>query len=116
MVHTITFEPSGKIIKADESKYPYGSHGLPGSILDVALANDVRIDHACGGVGACGTCHVIVLEGRENLSDPTEDELDRLDICPGVTPTSRLACMAVVQGDVKVRIPAWNRNMVSEKD
>jgi len=27
---------------------------------------------------------------------------------------SRLGCQAVVKGDVKVEIPAWNKNYISE--
>ena len=32
----------------------------------------------------------------------------------GLTLRSRLGCQAVVEGDVKVEIPAWNRNYISE--
>ena len=40
----------------------------------------------------------------KNLSDPTEDELDTIEQQPGNAPNSRLACQAVVRGDVTVRI------------
>ena len=43
-----------------------------------------------------------------------DEELDRVDYAPGATPQSRLACQAVVKGDVTVRVPNWNRNAVSE--
>jgi 2Fe-2S ferredoxin len=46
--------------------------GLPGSILDIALANGIDIDHSCGGVCACSTCHCIVREGDSTLSDMTD--------------------------------------------
>jgi 2Fe-2S ferredoxin len=55
-----------------------------------------------------------VKSGDENLSEPDEDELDRLDTAPGLTLHSRLGCQAVVKGDVTVEIPSWNRNYVSE--
>jgi 2Fe-2S ferredoxin len=103
------------VVQVDPSKYPYGGHGKPGSLLDVALAHGVPINHACGGAGACSTCHVIVLEGAQNLSRPTDEELDMVDNAPGHTPDSRLACLAIVKGDVRVRIPTWNRNLVAEK-
>ena len=35
-------------------------------------------------------------------------------MAPGLTLHSRLACQAVVKGDVTVEIPSWNRNYVSE--
>ncbi len=78
----------------------------PGTtILDAALDNDIDLDHNCGGNCACSTCHVIVEEGMENLSEISEDEEDMLDSAVGLTLTSRLACQCEVKGDIKVRIP-----------
>ena len=114
--YTVTFNPAGVSVEVDPADYPFGREGEPGSILDIALANGVRIEHACGGVGACGTCHVIVDAGLDNLAEPDDDELDHLDLALAATPNSRLACRAVVMGDVTVTVPAWNRNAVSEND
>ena len=58
--YTITFQPMNETVEVDPAALPYGRDGLPGSILDIALAHDIDIDHACGGVCACSTCHVIV--------------------------------------------------------
>ncbi|MEL6430801.1 MAG: 2Fe-2S iron-sulfur cluster-binding protein [Planctomycetota bacterium] len=90
--------------------------GKPGSILDIADGNHVDIDHACGGVCACSTCHVIVREGFDSMNEATEDEEDMLDEAPGLELTSRLACQAVPDGstDVVVEIPGWNRNHAKE--
>ncbi len=112
----VTFLPEGKTVEFESGKLPYDEHGKPESILDVAINFGVQIEHACGGSCACTTCHVIVKEGDANLSpDPADDdELDRLDQAPGLTLHSRLACQAVVTGDVTVEIPGWNRNYVSE--
>ena len=42
----------------------------PGTtILDAALDNNIPLDHNCGGNCACSTCHVIVEEGMENISE-----------------------------------------------
>jgi 2Fe-2S ferredoxin len=61
---------------------------------------------ACGGVCACSTCHVYVEEGRDLLSDASEDEEDILDKAFDVRMTSRLGCQAKIQeeGEVAVRI------------
>lgn len=112
----VTFEPAGVTVEVNPAHYPYGRHGRPGSLLDIALSHGVHIEHACGGAGACGTCHVIITAGMSNLSEPSDEELDRVDQAPGNTPDSRLACAAVVAGDVTVQIPQWSRNLVSEKD
>ena len=112
--YKVTFEPMGVTVEVDPSFYPYGKHGRPGSLLDIALTHGLEIDHACGGVGVCATCHVIVAKGMENLSPVTDDELDRVDSAPNNALNSRLACQAVVQGDVTVTVPSWNRNAAKE--
>lgn len=104
-VHKVTFLPLNITVEVDDSKYPLGDHGLPGSILDIALANNIHLEHNCGGNCACTTCHVIVKEGAENLSGMQPDEEDRLDMAEGLTLHSRLGCQAVVKGDVTVEIP-----------
>jgi ferredoxin, 2Fe-2S len=112
--YTVTFQPLDKTVTVDPDDYPYGTHGSAGSVLDIALANDIQIECACGGVGVCCTCHVIVEEGMDNLSPAEDEEYDSVDQAPGNTLNSRLACKAVVKGDVTVSIPHWNRNAVSE--
>jgi ferredoxin, 2Fe-2S len=115
-VPKVTFLPEGKTVEFESGKLPYDEHGKPESVLDVAINFGVQIEHACGGSCACTTCHVIVKKGDDNLSpNPADDdELDRLDQAPGLTLHSRLACQAIVTGDVTVEIPGWNRNYVSE--
>jgi len=105
MPHKVTFLPANVTVEVDESDFPYGDHGKPGSILDIALENGIRLEHNCGGNCACTTCHVIVRSGAENLSEMEECEEDKLDQAPGLTPYSRLGCQCVVQGDVTVEIP-----------
>lgn len=114
--YTITFMPSGQTVEVDPENVPTAGTGLPGSILDIAMANDVDIDHACGGVCACSTCHVVVKEGFDTLNESTEEEEDQLDKAPGITTKSRLACQAVANGskNLVVEIPNWNRNLVRE--
>jgi ferredoxin, 2Fe-2S len=113
-VPKVTFANTGQTVEFEPGKLPYDEHGKPESLLDVAMNFGIQLEHACGGSCACTTCHVIVKNGDGNLSEPEEDELDRLDQAPGLTLHSRLACRAVVTGDVTVEIPSWNRNYVSE--
>lgn len=114
--YTITFQPSGEVVEVDPERVPYGRTGLAGSILDVALAHEVDIDHACGGVLACSTCHVIVRQGFGSCGEASDDELDQLDQAPGIEEHSRLACQCVPDGstDLVVEVPNWNRNLVRE--
>lgn len=85
---------------------PYGGHGRPGSILDLAMHFDLPLDHDCGGNCSCTTCHVIIESGMENLSEPEQDELDFVGMLDGGTPQSRLGCQTIVNGDVSIRIPS----------
>ena len=114
--YTITFLPMEENVVVDPAALPYSREGEAGSILEIALGHGIDIDHACGGVCACSTCHVIVREGLESCSEATEDEEDQLDMAPGLTPSSRLGCQAVPNGtrELVVEIPEWNRNQVSE--
>ena len=104
-IHQVTFLPLNKTVEVDDSRYPLADHGRPGSLLDIALANDIPLEHNCGGSCACTTCHVVVREGEDNLSAMEQDEEDRLDTAEGLTLHSRLGCQAVVKGTVVVEIP-----------
>ena len=112
----ITFQPMNVTVDVDPDRIPYGVTGFPGSILDVALAHGVEIDHSCGGVCACSTCHVIVRQGLGSTSEMSDGEQDQLIYAPGLTPNSRLSCQTVPDGtqDIVVEIPSWNRNAVRE--
>jgi len=114
--YTITYLPLNVTVEVDPADLPYGRDGKPGSILDIALENDIDMDHACGGVCACATCHVIVREGFDTCGEAEEDEEDQLDNAPGLEEHSRLGCQCVPDGtsNVVVEIPDWNRNMVRE--
>lgn len=112
----ITFIVDGeaKVVDVDLATMPYSHHGLPESLLDVAMNLDIPLEHACGGSCACTTCHVVVEQGSQNLSVMQEDEADRLDSAWDVTTRSRLGCQAVVRGDVVCEIPLYTRNYVQE--
>jgi len=114
--YTVTFMPMSAEVEVDPAKLPYGRDGVPGSILDIALAHDIDIEHACGGVVACSTCHVHITQGGETCQEASEDEEDMLDTAPGISLNSRLACQAVPDGtcDVVVEVPEWNRNFAKE--
>ena len=117
--YTVTFiAPDGVVTKVevDPTKIPYGPTGLPGSLLDVAMGNGVALEHACGGVCACSTCHLIVKQGLESCNEGTDDEFDQLDEAPITTLHSRLGCQCVPNGtkDIVVEIPAVNKNLVRE--
>ena len=98
------------------SEIPYGETGQTGRVLDIAMGAGLDIEHACGGVCACSTCHVIVKEGLDSCNEATDDELDQLDEAPAITLQSRLACQCVPDGtqNLVIEVPEWNKNLVKE--
>lgn len=112
----VTFQPEGRTVEFAYGSLPYDGHGQPMSILDVAENYDIFLDHACGGVSACTTCHIHVREGASGMSDPEDLELDRLEQAPGLELNSRLGCQCVIEkpGTYVVQIPSWNKNYVQE--
>ncbi len=80
------------------------------NILEVALANGIDLQHNCGGVCACSTCHVIVKKGLNSLTEMSDDEGDQLDEAEGLTLDSRLGCQSKITEDVDliVEIPQLN--------
>ena len=104
-------------LNVDPSQIPYGRSGQPGSILDICEGFDLALEHTCGGVCACATCHVIVRDGLSTCNEATDDELDQLEEAPGLALSSRLGCQCVPNGSSKVvivEVPGWNRNAVKE--
>jgi len=98
--------PDGAVIDAAAGK----------TICDIALENDISIEHACEMSCACTTCHIYVREGGESLNEAEELEDDMLDKAWGLDPDSRLSCQTVVSDtDLVVEIPKYTINMVSEQ-
>ena len=85
------------------------------SICDIALKNNIEIEHACEKSCACTTCHVYIREGLGFLDESNENEDDMLDKAWGLEPDSRLSCQTLVGNeDLVIEIPKYTINMVSE--
>lgn len=100
----------------DPKDLPYQDHGLPGSILDICMHHGIELDHACGGVCACSTCHVHIMEGAKSCAEATEEEEDQLEEAYDLKANSRLGCQCVPNGsaNIKIKVPSWNRNLARE--
>lgn len=68
-------------------------------LLHCLLEAGLTISHICDGDGACGTCRIEVLEGWQNLSPRTPDEVSKEVEAP-----YRLSCQTRARGDVAVRV------------
>ena len=78
------------------------------SILEIAEDNDIHLNHNCGGVCACSTCHIYVLEGEDYLEEISDKEEDFIDRAINPRLESRLGCQSVILEDdveIKIEIP-----------
>lgn len=119
LAYTLILKMDGEVhtLQVNPNQIPYGRSGQPGSILDICEGFDLPLEHTCGGVCACSTCHVIVRDGLSSCNEANDDELDQLEEAPGLTLSSRLGCQCVPNGSmgtVTVEVPNWNRNAVKE--
>jgi 2Fe-2S ferredoxin len=82
------------------------------SLLELTEEYDIHLNHNCGGVCACSTCHLYVEIGEaylEEISDKEEDFIDRA-INPRLE--SRLGCQCIIlknSAEVTVTIPDQRR-------
>lgn len=78
------------------------------SILEVALDNNIPLNHNCGGVCGCSTCHVYIEAGEDLLPEMSEKEEDFVDKARNPRYNSRLACQSKLEeedGEIIVTIP-----------
>ena len=69
------------------------------TLIRAAMEAGVHINASCGGEGVCGKCRVIIEEG--SVEDGITEKLNKEDLGKGY----RLACKAVIRGDIAVRVP-----------
>ena len=82
------------------------------SILDVTEDHDIHLNHNCGGVCACSTCHVYIEEGEDSLEEISDKEEDFIDRAINPRLESRLGCQCVILEDdavIEVTIPDQTR-------
>ena len=77
--------------------------GFP-SILEVAIANEIPLNHSCGGMGSCTTCRVFITKGAEGLEKPADVELEHA-LMRGYKSNERLACQTLAIDGLEIKIP-----------
>jgi len=106
--HLVVFEPSGKRGYIEDGR----------TLLEAAQELGEDIESICGGKGVCGKClvkfdkelcarHKVDPRGQV-LSSPTDKEIELLSR-RGLGDEYRLACSAMILGDVVVFVPEMSR-------
>jgi ferredoxin, 2Fe-2S len=82
------------------------------SLLEIAEECDVHLNHNCGGVCACSTCHVYIHKGEDSLEEISSKEEDFIDRAINPRIESRLACQCIILDEnahIEVMIPDQKR-------
>jgi 2Fe-2S ferredoxin len=78
------------------------------SILEITEDHDIHLNHNCGGVCACSTCHIYVHKGDDTLEEISDKEEDFIDRAINPRIESRLACQCIIldaNAEIEVTIP-----------
>lgn len=85
------------------------------TLLEAALEAGFVIEAACGGSCACSTCHMYLDQATyDAIPEPSDNELDMLDLAFHPQPTSRLSCQVKLtncMGGMTASLPKATRNM-----
>lgn len=103
----ITFQFEDKTLP---SRIVEAEEGL--SILEITELHDIHLNHNCGGVCACSTCHLYVEKGEDDLEEISDREENYIDRAINPRINSRLACQCIVldeNAQIVVTIPDQKR-------
>jgi 2Fe-2S ferredoxin len=78
------------------------------SILELTEDHNIHLNHNCGGVCACSTCHIYIDKGDQYLEEISDKEEDFIDRARNPKLESRLACQCIILDEnavVTVTIP-----------
>ena len=78
------------------------------TILEICLKHNIDLQHNCGGVCACSTCHIYLLNGEEFLEEMSVREKHFIARSRNPKSNSRLGCQCLLisdGGEVEIVIP-----------
>jgi 2Fe-2S ferredoxin len=74
------------------------------TILEVALRNEIPLEHSCGGMGSCGTCRIFVTAGLDRFEPRNEIE-NEIAVDRSFSVDERLACQNLALDGLEVKVP-----------
>ncbi len=78
------------------------------TLLEAAVINNFHLNHNCGAVCACTTCHIYLEEGEEHVVEISDKEEDYVDRARMPKLESRLGCQCELlegSGTLEMTIP-----------
>lgn len=71
-----------------------------GSLMEILVEEGFDVPAICGGIAGCGTCHITLLKGYENLGEIEDDEDFMLETLANREESSRLSCQLSLTSDL----------------
>lgn len=68
--------------------------------MELLKAYELPVAGTCGGMALCGSCHIQILNGAENLKEMGGIEEEMLATLPNSNTDSRLACQIRVSDEL----------------
>ncbi len=91
--YQVRFEPDNVEIEVPEGT----------NLMQAAIAAGVHINASCGGGGTCGTCNVLVKQGR--VDGRKGNKVSEIEFNKGM----RQSCQSTVTSDLVIEVPAGSR-------
>lgn len=91
--YKVRFEPDNVEIEVPEGA----------NLMQAAIAAGVHINASCGGAGTCGTCNVLVKQGR--VDSRKGNKVSEIEFNKGM----RQSCQSTVMSDLVIEVPASSR-------
>ena len=83
------------------------------TILEVTEEHDIHLNHNCGGVCACSTCHIYVNKGGDSLEEISDKEEDFIDRAINPRLESRLACQCeILEGEAVIEVAIPDQKLI----
>lgn len=76
------------------------------NLMEKLLTSHIPVASSCNGDGICGKCKVKIIEGVENLTAPSDLEINTLERNQ-VETGSRLSCQLKLTHDLKIDTDYW---------
>lgn len=74
------------------------------SILEIAIKNNIALNHSCEGMGTCGTCRIVIQSGGEKLKPRNIVEAEMAED-RGFDFNERLACQTCPVDKLVCKVP-----------
>ena len=109
MVFTEVNEQMSRIVIQNLFNLTINSKVDDRKVIELIHQNGIDWMHACGKKGRCTTCKIIVIQGKDNLSEMNDREL-AFAAQGRLQAGERLACQAILHsGEIQVKVAHINK-------